>query len=708
MAQIAEVKAKADQLRKTLAKLDRIVDQGQKERDRKADWSAENTSARRNVAPIPAVVDPERRERCRKSLRLFLETYFPNAFPMQWSNDHLEVIGKTETAVVRGGKFAVAMPRASGKTTINLRAAIWALNYGLRPYVFIVAADAAKAKGALKSIKTEYYQNHLLYQDFPEICKPVRELGAIAQAAAKQNVDGEPTFIEWTAETLRLPTVKGSLASGGMIGVGGITGASRGAQVTLSDGRILRPSLILVDDFQTRESAASATQCKTRLDTLTGDLCGMAGPTEPVSILVTATVIYRDDAADQLLNRKRFPEFHGTRKKMVYEWPTNESLWEEYEELRKRAFREDREPTESDRFVKDNFDAMHAGSKVAWPERKYEGTLSALQHAYNLKINDPDAFASEYQNEPVTQTINDLAFLTEDQIAEKLTNRPKGRLPSEVEHIVSAIDVQGNSLWYVTVAWCAGFTGYVADYGVFPEQNRRYFKQSDLPVTFASLWPTLSEEESIYKALDELVNLLAAKRWKLDNGAEVGVSKILIDEGWKDSIIHLFCKQSSHRLVLAPAKGWGVQAGRDPMNAWKKTQSEKVGWNWRLRLASKSERTLKHLLWDTNSWKTFVQERLAVSQGGQGCLSICGEKPAEHRLFASHLTSEKCTRTEGKGRTVIEWRLPPSRPDNHWLDGLSMCAVGGSMCGVNLLQETTPRTKKPKLSLSEYARLARK
>lgn len=31
--------------------------------------------------------------------------------------------------------------------------------------------------------------------------------------------------------------------------------------------------------------------------------------------------------------------------------------------------------------------------------------------------------------------------------------------------------------------------------------------------------------------------------------------------------------------------------------------------------------------------------------------------------------------TEGNGRTVHEWRVKPSRPDNHWLDCLVGCAV---------------------------------
>jgi hypothetical protein len=40
--------------------------------------------------------------------------------------------------------------------------------------------------------------------------------------------------------------------------------------------------------------------------------------------------------------------------------------------------------------------------------------------------------------------------------------------------------------------------------------------------------------------------------------------------------------------------------------------------------------------------------------------------------------------THGHGRDVQEWKLKPSRPDNHWLDCLVGCAVAASICGVKL------------------------
>jgi hypothetical protein len=55
-----------------------------------------------------------------------------------------------------------------------------------------------------------------------------------------------------------------------------------------------------------------------------------------------------------------------------------------------------------------------------------------------------------------------------------------------------------------------------------------------------------------------------------------------------------------------------------------------------------------------------------------------------HRLFAEHLTAEYRVKTEGRGRTVDEWKPRPERGDNHWLDCLVGCAVAASMQGVVL------------------------
>jgi len=96
---------------------------------RAADLARKNAETWRsqNIAPLPDIVNLERRERARADFRSFCETYFAPTLYRGWSEDHLRVIDKIERAVLDGGLFAMAMPRGSGKTSLCEVACLWAL-----------------------------------------------------------------------------------------------------------------------------------------------------------------------------------------------------------------------------------------------------------------------------------------------------------------------------------------------------------------------------------------------------------------------------------------------------------------------------------------------------------------------------------------------------------------------------------------------------
>ena len=70
--------------------------------------------------------------------------------------------------------------------------------------------------------------------------------------------------------------------------------------------------------------------------------------------------------------------------------------------------------------------------------------------------------------------------------------------------------------------------------------------------------------------------------------------------------------------------------------------------------------------------------------GDRGCLSLFGDRAEVHRHFAEQITAEYFVNTEGRGRTVDEWKARPEQPDNHWLDCLVSSAVAASMQGALL------------------------
>jgi len=351
-------------------------------------WAASESS--RDIAAevwVHEPKNPQRKDACRRSFRSFCEAYFPQTFHLVWSPDHLKVIGKIEAAVLEGGLFAMAMPRASGKTTLCETACLSSLLYGHREFVALIGSDEEHAGDMLDSMKSELENNDLLEEDFSEVCAPIRALEGIHQRAAGQLYRGARTHVGWTAKEIVLPTIEGSIASSAVIKVAGITGRVRGMKHKRADGKTTRPSLVLLDDPQTDESARSPSQCATREQIVAGAILGLAGPGRKIAGLMTLTVVRPDDMADRIFDREKHPEWQGERTKMVYAFPANEKLWQQYAQLRAEGQRNDRGTAEATEFYRQNRADMDAGAVIAWRQRHNPDELSAVQHAMNLKLD---------------------------------------------------------------------------------------------------------------------------------------------------------------------------------------------------------------------------------------------------------------------------------------------------------------------------------
>jgi hypothetical protein len=672
-------------------------------KDRARARNAALSLAGRDIGEMPAVANPDRKQLAASDFRFFCETYFPLTFHLPWSPDHLKVIHKIEQAVLHGGLFAMAMPRGSGKTTICECACIWAVLNGHREFVCLIGSNEGHAMDMLDSIKTELDGNELLLADFPEVVFPIQCLDGIANRCSGQLHQGERTHIGWTAREVVLPTMPGSLASGAIIKVAGITGRIRGMKFKRSDGQTVRPSLVVLDDPQTDESARSLSQCANRESILAGAVLGLAGPGKKISGIMPCTVIRPGDMADSILDRDRHPEWNGERTRMVYSFPTDEKLWGRYAELRAEGMRNGDGGKAATEFYAQHREAMDVGARIAWPERHNHDELSAIQHAMNLKLQDEAAFFAEYQNEPLPEETVDEGMLTADQITAKINNIQRAEIPIACNHLTMFIDVQQKLLFFCVCAWEDDFTGYVVDYGSFPDQKRQYFTLRDARQTLATAAPGSGLEGSIYAGLEALTQQYLSREWKRDDGAALRIDRCLIDANWGHStdVVYQFCRQSSHSTILTPSHGRFVGASSIPFSEYKRKQGDRVGLNWRIPNV-RGKRAIRHIVYDTNWWKSFVHARLAVSMGDRGCLSLFGSKPETHRLFAEQVTAEYFVKTTGRGRTVDEWKLRPEQSDNHWLDCLVGNAVAASIQGAVLFgTDATPTPQRRRIRLSE-------
>ena len=655
----------------------------------------------RDIGDLPPVADPARRAKAARDFRFFCEVYFPQTFHLKWSTDHLKVIAKIEQAVLEGGLFAMAMPRGSGKTSLCEIACLWALVYGHREFVALVGSDEEHAAGMLDSIKSELENSEILGGDFPEVCHPIRSLEGIHQRASGQLFQGEQTHIGWTAREIVLPTIAGSVASGAIIRVAGITGRIRGMKHKRVDGVSVRPSLVLIDDPQTDESARSPSQCANRERILAGAILGMAGPGRKIAGLMTLTVVRPDDLADRILDRDKHPQWQGERTKMAYAFPKSEKLWAEYARVRAEGLRADRGIVDATAFYGKHRTAMDEGAVIAWPERFNHDELSAVQHAMNLRLQNEAAFFAEYQNEPLPEVEVADDLLSADQIAAKVNGHARGLVPLGCSHLTMFVDVQGKALFYIVAAWEDDFTGHIIDYGTEPDQKQAYFTLRDVRRTLGAASPRAGVEGAIYGGLERLIEATVAREWRRDDGAMVRIDRCLIDANWGSStdVVYQFCRQSPHASVLTPSHGRYVGASSLPFSDYKRKRGERVGLNWRVPIVT-GKRAVRHVLFDTNYWKSFVHARLAVPMGDPGGLSLFGQKPEPHRLLSEHLTSEYRVRTEGRGRTVDEWKLRVEGLDNHWLDGLVGAAVAASMQGAVLFGTDHKVAVRPRIKLS--------
>jgi len=643
------------------------------------------SEAGRDIGELPAVVDPQRKAAAERDFRFFCQAYFPLVFYLGWSPDHLKVIARIEQAVLHGGLFALAMPRGSGKTSIAECACLWAVLFGHRQFVCLIGASEVHAIEMLDSIKMELDGNDLLEADFPEVVHPIRCLDGIANRCSGQLYKGQRTHIGWTADEVVLPTIPGSKASGAIIKVAGITGRIRGMKYKRADGQTVRPSLVVLDDPQTDESARSLSQCATRERILAGAVLGLAGPGKKISGIMPCTVIRPGDMADNILDRDKHPEWNGERTRMVYSFPTNEKLWAKYAEVRAESLRVHGDLREATAFYEANRAALDEGAVVAWPERYNHDEASAVQHAMNLKLQDEAAFFAEYQNEPLPATEQQATDLSPDDIVSRLNRCPRGVVPSGCIHLTAFIDCHENLLYWAVVGWEGTFSGHLVDYGAFPDQGRRYFTLYDAAPTLAEYLRTPSLEATLYEGLGRLSERILGKAWAKQEGGELRVERCLVDANWgtMTNVVYRFCRQSTYASVLLPSHGRYVGASSLPFSEHRMQHGERMGLNWRIP-PIRADRAIRHIVFDTNFWKSFLRARLTCSPGAAGALVLNGTERKEHVLLADHLLAEQPIRTTARGRTVDEWKLRPGCTDNHWLDCLVGCCVGASTLGVEL------------------------
>ncbi len=700
--------------------------------------AAAESASGRDIGDLPAVVDPLRKARARRGVLTFIETYLLNMFTVKgehwpWAQYHRDLAAQIDSAVHHGTKGAVAVPRGGSKTSEIKAGALYAMMYGFRRWACVLGATAPKGVAIIQDLQTIIETNPLLLEDFPEVCFPVKALARIVNRQRGQTYLGRPTRMTWNSDEIVFPDIPGSACAGAIITSSGLDGAGiRGQVRVMPDGTQLRPDLVFIDDPQTDESAKSEFQTADRASLLSGAVLQMGPPGVPLAALMACTVIREGDVADKTLND---PEWNGIRVPMLIKFPlhmssTPENIphsdhWDRYGSLllagRKveatafyaahRALPECLHILDQPRPCAEcpiRGECMDAEAMVSWQHRKFPNDLSPIQHAMDQHIKTPDLFAAEMQQRPISSSIGGVK-ITPVELARRGSGLKMGVAPTASSFITAGVDVHDLILYWTCAAWESDFTGQILQYGTYPEQSSRWFRQASPPRTLAHEFPGLSKDALIQAGLNRLMEVMLKMEYERAGGGAMPIDLIFVDEGYKPGIVN-----NVRRMIASPvmkaSRGLPLRATNKPISAYNKKPGWKFGDNWYIPSIT-GTREYPHVCIDTNYWKTFLHRSLATAPGTRGALMLFGNEATkgDHEMYAEHVAgSEYFNEVFANGRIVCEYKVMPGKPDNHWFDTTVMCTVAASMMGCKPPEIRSGAERKAKPVLRNLAQMGAK
>lgn len=638
------------------------------ERDRDAARKREQRSESARIV-IPPVANARRRESALADPVLFLRTYFAERYKLDFGPHHLFMIDAIVSRARHGGRQAIAAPRGCGKSEVVKGLLVYLVLAGLVRFPLAVAATSSLARRLFRDFRTKFSGNQLLYEDFPEVCHPVRALEGAPQRAARQHVDGRLTNIVWTSnDYVRFPDVPGSQYGGIKMAYFGLDSAFRGVNI---DGD--RPDFVLIDDPETEESAKSDLQIADRGDVIDKDIAGLAGQTSSMAIVTLTTVQNAKCLSFQLTDRASKPAHNGVRFGLIRKWPARMDLWEEYITLR-RANQQagDEYGRAAVAFYLSNREAMDCGVEMLvdhFIRVEIDGTHlvhSAIQQAFN-KIADTslEAFKSEYQNDPDPEEKPDTVGLTAGKVASRISGLLQGEKHPDTEHVTVGLDIGKYYSHWVKIGWHGNAIGHVLDYGVMETPGMM----------------TADNKQAVINAL-----LPALLQWRIDVAADGLPDFCLIDSGDYTDAVYEFVRQAGG-TPFAASKGWATTKFRMP----KERTKDKLPFQECYASHLPAERLWLYNV-HTEHWKQWVHERFNTAtvdeqqMPNSGTLSLFAapNDRRRHLSFSQHIVAEerRDVFVPGKGH-VRQWVVV--NRNNHYLDATALACAAAGCLGVRVV-----------------------
>lgn len=489
-------------------------------------------SKRNELGAIPAVKDPERRQRCRNNFQLWCKTYMPKVFFRPFRKQlHGKIAKLMEIRGLKGGKLAISAPRGSCKSTFAKAFIMWlALEHADRhKYLLYLGAVSGATDDAKEFFLENLRENEILAEDYPEICVPVDFYGDNPQKRVTYH--GRTVGFSWSGDSIVLPTIDGSEASGVKIQFLSISSKIRGKAINIG-GVPYRPSAVMIDDPQSDQSATSPTQINQMARTIkkaVADLSGFdvqTGKRVTITVVAILTPIAVGDLAEILLSRKISPEYTGVIIPRLPSMPHRMDLWKKYKTIRAESQDTHGDGRLATAFYREHRVEMDDGAVSIDPTDYEPRQISAIQFAMDKWCEDEEAFYCEQQGDAQSASVAvDAAMVPAIIVGKDSLNTPL-TVPSWADFMTAFVDIGDHYLNFEVVAYGTNYSAaHTVDFGWFPDQGSGKISKRKYIFDLQEMYSGTTTRERIKEALYELFEFIWCNRYVNERGELIDVSK---------------------------------------------------------------------------------------------------------------------------------------------------------------------------------------
>lgn len=325
------------------------------------------------------------RDKGASDFQFFATHYFPHIFSAPLCNFHIDMFKDVENMILNfdglHNKFVRGAPRGHGKSRIiSVAAVLWIICYGYRRNIMLIADTSSQSKEYIQTIKAELEDNVELKKDFGIL------------------VGDE----KWRED---------EIITGNDIHV---ISKSSGQSLRGSSYKNIRPEVVILDDLENDENVETESQRQKLYNWFMKVLMPIGNPR--TVFLYVGSVLHYESLLYKVLTESKYNDWSRRLYRAVDQFSSS-PLWDEWRDIFNDLSR-DNPSDEAYQFFCDNADEMMKGVEIMWGGRDYslfanqdipydermeKSRRSWYYKLMVLKLQDDDAFNSEYQNNPMTE-----------------------------------------------------------------------------------------------------------------------------------------------------------------------------------------------------------------------------------------------------------------------------------------------------------------